>query len=145
MIVATSSSTPTYICGDASPGVGDALTWNRANKLYLTQSVNEVNDGSAMLVGDNEGACVLLTNDGIGSQWTCTVAVYLTENDEDTITLVGPFNVLRWTYASLWEEQVSMRVSQDGWNRPCRAFWKMARLSRTTTTLSRLQLNYDQR
>ena len=69
--------------------------------MYLTHDLDEIIDGSAPAIGDNEGFCFRLTGDDFESRWICTATVYLTDNDRDTVTVVGPFHVPSTTSVSI--------------------------------------------
>ena len=81
--------------------MGDPLVWNRGNKLFLTQDLRDVVNGTAKLAGDNEATCLRITDKGFDSRWMCSVTVYLTDHDKDTVTVVGPFQATAKTYASI--------------------------------------------
>lgn len=66
--------------------LGDIYTWSRDNKIYLTDSLDEIDNTT--LIGDNEGYCIRLTNEGDFSKWTCSYTIYLPQGQ---LTADGPW------------------------------------------------------
>ena len=90
-----SSDAITTLRDDNTEGLGDIFTWDRSNKIYKTDSIDDI--GEHTLIGDNEGYCIRITNEGDNSQYSCTIQIYLEKGE---ITVVGPFNA-GVTYASI--------------------------------------------
>eukprot|EP00542_Grammatophora_oceanica_P013787 CAMPEP_0194027584 /NCGR_PEP_ID=MMETSP0009_2-20130614/1722_1 /TAXON_ID=210454 /ORGANISM="Grammatophora oceanica, Strain CCMP 410" /LENGTH=185 /DNA_ID=CAMNT_0038666709 /DNA_START=1288 /DNA_END=1845 /DNA_ORIENTATION=+ len=81
------SDTITTLRDDDTEGLGDIFTWDRRNQIYATSELDQVS--SSTLIGDNQGHCVRLTNQGDNSEWDCFFTIFF---EEGQIHAHGPFN-----------------------------------------------------
>ena len=72
---------------DGTPNVGDVFTWVRGNKIYNTDTPSEL--VNAEVIGDNQGHCIRLTNEGDNSQWDCDLTLFFPDGQ---IHAHGPFH-----------------------------------------------------